>query len=342
MIRTLFRWLLLLALLSAICGPGMAAAEEGQIYTIKKGDTLWDLSKRFIDDPYYWPNVWAKNPAITNPHLIFPGQKIRILDGRLEIIPAYTEGESAAQPDQAPTITGLATKAAADELIQIRTSSKGNGFILTDEQSLGILADTTDNRVLISKNDLVFVKMTDPTDVTVGDTYGLYERGDKVIHPVTGEPIGTMMQNLGALQVTEINGGTVTAKIIIAFREIERGAELFEYVPVQRDITLQRAETPAPGVIVAGRDERNTMSTNDVIFIDRGSNDGVKTGNLFYISRPRQVSKELFKQAGDLVLPDEVLGAAITVDTRPTTATAVIIKSVKEAFPGDQTEMVTD
>ena len=93
MTRTFKHWLLLSILFLFLAGNSTVLGAEGQIYIIKKGDTLWDLSQRFIDDPYYWPNVWAKNPEITNPHLIFPGQKIRILDGRLEILPAYGEAE---------------------------------------------------------------------------------------------------------------------------------------------------------------------------------------------------------------------------------------------------------
>ncbi len=339
MIRTLFRWLSLLILLLTVCGPGVAMAEKGQIYTIKKGDTLWDLSKRFIDDPYYWPNVWAKNPDITNPHLIYPGQKIRILDGRLEIIPAYGEAEQQAPADVEP---GQVPAEESDELVRISMPDSGLGFILTDEKPLGLLVDSVDNRVLLTENDLVFVKMNDLSSVTIGDTYGLFERGPLIKHPATDEPVGTMMYNLGYLQVTEITGQTVTAKITGIYREIIRGAELFEYAPPQREIVLERATTNAPGVIIAGRDAKTTIATNDIIFIDIGSRDGLKPGNLFYISRPRQVSKELLKQAGDLQLPDEVLGAAVTIETKAKTAAAVIIKSVKEAALGDQVELVTE
>ena len=50
-------------------------------------DTLWGISKRFIKDPYYWPNLWSHNPGIGNPHLIYPGQTLHIYDGRIEIVP---------------------------------------------------------------------------------------------------------------------------------------------------------------------------------------------------------------------------------------------------------------
>jgi len=340
MTRTLFRWLSLLLLLLVLSGTSLAIAAEDQIYTIKKGDTLWDLSKKFIDDPYYWPNIWSKNPEITNPHLIFPGQKVHILDGRLEIVPAYPEAGKKTNETgliAAPTLT-----AGTDELITIKSTGSGDGFILTDEEPLGILVDSVDNRILLTRNDVVFLKMKDTASVTVGDTYGLFERGDLIKHPHTNQPIGTMMNNLGFLQITEINGETVVAKIGEVFREIMRGAELFEYIPQRKEITLQRGTTDQGGYIIAARDEKGTLSTNDIIFVDLGSDDGVVSGNLFYISRPRKASDEIIKQAGPIQLPDAVLGAAIVIETKAKTASAIIIKSVDAAFIGDKVSVVTD
>ncbi|MDX2480248.1 MAG: LysM peptidoglycan-binding domain-containing protein [Desulfuromusa sp.] len=340
MTQTLFRWLSLLVLLLVLSGTSLAIAAEEQIYTIKKGDTLWDLSKKFIDDPYYWPNVWAKNPEITNPHLIFPGQKVRILDGRLEIIPAYPEADKQA----AATIDSnqLEAPSLKEELITIKSSGGGDGFILTDEEPLGILVDSVDNRILLTKHDMVFLKMKDLSTVTVGDTYGLFQRENEVKDPHTNKSIGTMMKNLGFLQITEVSGETVNAKIGEVFREIARGAELFEYIPQRKEMTLQRGTTDQEGDIIAARDEKNALSTGDIIFINLGSDDGLVSGNLFYISRPRKASDEVIKQAGSIQLPDAVLGAAITIETKANTASAIIIKSVDAAFIGDKVSVVTN
>ncbi|MDA3904052.1 MAG: LysM peptidoglycan-binding domain-containing protein [Desulfuromusa sp.] len=340
MTQTLLRWLSLLVLLLVLSGTSLAIAAEEQIYTIKKGDTLWDLSQKFIDDPYYWPNVWAKNPDITNPHLIFPGQKIRILDGRLEIIPAYPE---AGTQTNAAVDSGLVeAPTPKEELITIKSTGSGDGFILTDEVSLGTLVDSVDNRILLTKHDVVFLKMKDLSSVTVGDTYGLFERGKVVKDPLTNKPIGTMMNNLGFLQITEVNGETAIAKIGDVFREIARGAELFEYIPQRKEITLQRGTTDQEGYIIAARDEKSTLSTNDIIFVNLGSDDGLVSGNLFYISRPRKASDEVIKQAGSIQLPDAVLGAAITIETKAKTASAIIIKSVDAAVIGDKISVVTN
>lgn len=340
--QTLFRSLSLLVLLLVLSGTSLAIAAEEQIYTIKKGDTLWDLSERFINDPYYWPNVWAKNPEITNPHLIFPGQKVRILDGRLEIIPAYPEAGQQAEKKIDNSQIEPPTLSKAGESITIKSTGSGDGFLLTDEESLGILVDSVDNRILLTKNDIVFLKMKNMLNITVGDTYGLFERGEVIKHPHTNKPMGTMMNNLGFLQVTEINDDTVVAKIGDVFREIMRGAELLEYIPQRKEITLQRGTTDKEGYVIAARDKKGTLSTNDILFVNLGSDDGLVSGNLVYLSRPRKVSDEIIKQAGSIQLPDAVLGAAIIIETKEKTASAIIIKSVGAAFIGDKVSVVTN
>ncbi|SHI90677.1 LysM domain-containing protein [Malonomonas rubra DSM 5091] len=342
MTQTIFRWLSLLILVTIVTTLP-ASAEEGQIYTVKKGDTLWDISQRFIEDPYYWPNVWAHNPDISNPHLIFPGQKLRILDGKIEIIPAYKEAveEQPAETEAEGEAPAVAEKK-PEQTITLTGTGVGDGFILTNEQLLGTLVDSVDNRVLLTKGDMVFVKMKDLASVEVGDTYGLYDRGDMVKHPVSNEPVGTMMHNLGFLQVTEIKNETVVAKIGKAYREITRGAELFEYVPHRSELVLKQAAEALQGIIIATHDKKIIQGTNDIIFIDLGLEQQVESGNLLYISRPRQVSEELLKQAGDLDLPDEVLGAAVVIEPKNQTSTALIIKSADVMHIGDNITLVNE
>lgn len=333
--RRLSLSILILAL--ALISPVQAAEE--QIYTVKKGDTLWDLSQRFIDDPYYWPNVWSKNPSITNPHLIFPGQKIRILDGRLEIIPAYTQQEASPETSEAAAV---AETTKPEESLTIRTEGSGHGFILTDEDPLGLLVDSVDNRVLLTENDTVFVSMRDVSAVNVGDTYGLYARDRQIKNPETGVILGTMMNNLGALQVTAINGATVTAKIVLVYREITRGAELFTFIPPAQEVTLKQGLRSGEGLIVAARDEKNAFATGDLIFINLGTDDRLTTGNLVYLARPRQLSAEYVEQVGEMILPDAVLGAAVTLETSSNWASALIIKSAEEAHIGDKVHVVME
>ena len=76
---------LLIFCLAGLATRAALADETPTIYTIVPGDTLWGLSQRFLNDPYYWPNLWAGNQTIGNPHFIYPGQRLRVYSDRIEI-----------------------------------------------------------------------------------------------------------------------------------------------------------------------------------------------------------------------------------------------------------------
>lgn len=70
------------AKLAADNAPLNVAPGTPEEYTVQKGDTLWDLSQKFLNSPWYWPKIWSQNPAIENPHWIYPGNKLKIVPGQ--------------------------------------------------------------------------------------------------------------------------------------------------------------------------------------------------------------------------------------------------------------------
>ncbi|MGO8988156.1 MAG: LysM peptidoglycan-binding domain-containing protein [bacterium] len=73
-----FAMILVLSFCFVLSGLTQEKKETEGVYTIKKGDTLWDISAKFLKDPFLWPKLWERNPYITNPHWIYPGNPIQL------------------------------------------------------------------------------------------------------------------------------------------------------------------------------------------------------------------------------------------------------------------------
>lgn len=334
-----FRILMIGCLLIAVCGTALAA-EEPITYTVKKGDTLWGISKRFIKDPYYWPNLWSHNPSISNPHLIYPGQKLRIYDGRIEIVPVEETEEMAAE---AGGETGEESVAAQPEVKLVDTYGGARSFISSGEAAtLGTLVDTIDNRIMMGEGDQIFLEMDDLSSVAPGQQFELLELGPQIFHPITKEPLGFQNSHLGFAEVTGVTQDVAVAVIKDSTREILRGSRVRPYEPLPTFIPRKPASMALQGVIVAADEGRIALSQLDVVHIDRGAADGLEVGNELELFRQRILTTAArpANQTGNdrfLVLPDTLLGKAIVIATRQQTAAALILEVADQPiYRGDQ------
>lgn len=345
--------ILLLTLALLVFLPALVTAADkpaARTYVIKKGDTLWGISQRFIKDPYYWPNLWSNNPFIANPHLIYPGQKVAIYDGRIELVPEFPKSDEAkAEESTAPAPSSEAAVAepaeelpVVQEAITIRTMGGAEGFVSQDQiDSAGTLIDATDNRLLMATGDTVFCDMKNLSGTNPGDIFSLVEVGAEVFHPVSGQPMGKQVAEVGSLEVLSVNDSVATARIINATREIHRTNLLIPFKAPMMEIDLKRSEQPAEGVIISAKESKIGIGQNDIIYIDLGSADGVEPGNMVNLIRKRKPSDFIVKKT-EVNLPDVLLGAAVILTTEQHTASALVIKSVQALYRGDQVIAVTE
>jgi LysM repeat protein len=307
-----------------------------RIYEVKKGDTLWGISKKFIEDPYYWPDLWANNPDIQNPHFISPGQKLRIYSGPIVVVGVTDDKLPAveASPDSTP----VPQEHMAEEQISLAVPA-GISFISLSEQSAGgTIFDYPVARHFAGSGDTVFVRIPAEKSVAVGDQLQIVKSRAEIIHPVSKKRFGFQVDQLGVLEITALGKDLHTAIIRKSYREVERGAWLSPQRALKEQVALRRATTEMSGMVIATALHKEMQGPTEVLFVDLGENLGLKTGNLLTLTRPRKATDLVeIKNSRDAAIayPEEFVGYALVVDTNPETATAVILKALGPVVVGD-------
>lgn len=321
----------LLLALSFLFGATIAHADEPVVigggrtnvpeeYVVAKGDTLWDICGHFFGEPRVWPSIWALNPHVTNPHWIYPGDVLRL---RLSNDPV-----GLSQP--------VGYTVGAQSAMQV---SLNEGFIEEGKLELaGTVVNSPEPKRYLAQRDKVYIKLKKHDEARAGQRFSVFRVVNDVVHPETEEVIGRKIQVHGTVVITRVHKKVATAVIERSFNEIERGMfvvpELRHYhvvAPRQNLIDLK-------GTIVDSLRELFELGQFHVVFIDRGSKDGVQVGNRFFVMRRGDGYLELTKEQ-DRKLPWEQIGEALVVETQDRNSTAVITRSALEIRKGDRVVM---
>lgn len=327
--------------------------EQGpsQVHTVERGDTLWDLSSKYLGSPWYWPKVWSYNPQIANPHWIYPGNQVRFFPGNGEETPTRAEPVSGdedelqagepVQGDDEVQVVRLPIETKTKEIV-VR-----NGFVTPNEvDSSGTLVASFAESEMLSPPDVVYLDFKDRSAVQVGANYLVFRTLGEVHHPRTGKRLGYQTQIVGVVKVNRTSEQKVRASLIKAFDEVNRGdrigpskERLFETVNA-----VPNATALSGLFVVAPLDRYTTMSGQyDRVLVDAGSSQGVQVGNVFTIIRQ---GDPLRQDVGvdpsinqDLTLPVEDVGQCMAVDVRETVTTCLLVRSLREIVAGDRVEM---
>lgn len=309
--------------------PGLLAAQEMEYkdYTVIRGDTLWDISNKELQDSFLWPKVWKENPEIGNPDRIYPGQKIKIPLYLLqkEIMPEPKTVE-VKRPAIKPIVKEEKTVEAKVEpeekkYILNKHILLASGYIADKIPSVGIIKDTPTGRSIIGKDDYAFITTEKP--VKIGDRFYIFHVMEIVKHPKTGRKLGYLIDVVGVAEVVgqEENDDP---KIIItsAYTDISTGYFLDYYYEVEPPIEPESPRKPdVSGYIVASKHLHLINVPYDIAYIDKGSVDGLKVGDL--LATLEQGKHKIYN------------GIIQIINPRETTSTVIIKKSTDALTKGD-------
>ena len=334
------RMFLMSLLLLVMCVPSLVLAaeqDETTIYVVKKGDTLWGLSEHFLKDPYYWPAMWSRNSQITNPHLIFPGQKVRVFPDHLEFLPK----EEPAGGGQKAAVAAAAEKApeTSQEVAEEKTFTvHGNeGFLMeTDVKPFGRVIGINHGRIVAGEDDIVFTDIGAVQGARGGEKFTVFRKDISVSDPLTNEIMGNKVVPLGTLQLTDVEEKASRAIITKSYKEISPGCYLMpQRKEKRREVVLKMPTRELKGYIIESNTGTNLIAAGDVVYIDLGSSQGAEPGNMLYIVRDVALDQRYVEGRVDH-LPQELLGALVVLETGKKTATALVVKSIDVIYKGDK------
>lgn len=331
-----------------------AKGEEGaeKTYTVKKGDTLWDISDEFLKDPFKWPTVWDQNnEQIVNPHLIYPGQVIIIrpaMEKKVEeAVPAQPAAEKV-EVKEAPKVEA-APQAKVEEKPQAEAPPappipqkktfgypgiETTGFIVPDGfKYVGAIIDSKEDKVMLSTGDEIYINIGEDKGAKKGDRYSIYEKAVPIYHPVSKKLFGHQLNIIGILEIEKVHEKLSEGRITASYDTISKGDKIVTYEPMPSEIEVKKGEARIEGLIIANRKGSVDIAEGDIVFMDMGKRAGLEVGNTLVVSLLERMTDK--KQ----LLPAEDVGRVLVITTREDSSTALVIGSKKPFRVGDKVRM---
>ncbi|MGR9086163.1 MAG: LysM peptidoglycan-binding domain-containing protein [Gammaproteobacteria bacterium] len=306
-------------------------------YTVIEGDTLWDISGKFLKNPSEWPKLWSYNTQIKNPHLIYPGDTVyfSMVNGQPQLSFSKTE-PLAVSPSASPCVIS------AEDIDQGRTSFALSGGGKLEpciresdlKQAVRLIPADAINKYLISprvvgKNELasapyvvdfagehliagagdkLYVRSIDSANAT---SFTVYRSGDTYIDPETREILGYEAQFIAEGTLLR-PGDPAILSVTKSKGEIRMGDRIMENH--NEEIFLNYFPKPPEdsikGSIISVLDGVSQIGRYNVVVIDKGTSDGLATGHELNIYQRGRITHDPFSPIkNDMVqLPDEISG----------------------------------
>ncbi len=315
------------------------------IYIIKKGDTLWDLSARFFGDPFVWPSLWKQNPHIKDPHWIYPGQIINL---RNVLLPPFREPISSKIPSMQKKKKDFEEKmetpkidispepqyVATEELINSCSYIIPNEIVPQREriEGWGRIIKSKENKINLSYLDHIFIDLGSQK-VKVGQPLTVFKVEGNMKSLPKIEQSYKMIRILGKAEVTEVYPNFSLARIIKSYSEINIGDFVKPYEAMPRPVLKLSEIKDIHGELIASEECKEHLSTYDIVFLNLGKRDGLEPGNPLDIYRFNEIPIGTVNKKTEKVV--ELLGVLFVLRVEERTSTGLISKTLLPIVLGD-------
>ena len=311
-----------------------AQYETGFYYTVKKGDTLWDISQRFNDTPWQWPDLWKENDQLPNPHWIYPGQRIRLyLRSDKE---RYKTDQ--AVPAATPQVEASTPQPQTPPPVEFYYSRMNRiGFIRKPPvQPVGVLFKAQEDKTLISAGDVVYVRPPDGGsrgEFSPGARFTVYRTMSPTDNPSAEETIGTQHYLLGVVEITRSEPQYAIAKVLEAFRAIHVGDLLMDYEARTTEVQVIASTPGIEGQIISTEEHTKLVGSDVVAFIDRGEDSNIRPGQQYTIYYQETATGA---NGMPITLAPVDVGSLIVLRTEKTTSTVFVTSASGKITPGQK------
>ncbi len=297
-----------------------------EVYIVKKGDTLWDISAVFLDKPWLWPEIWYVNPQVSNPHLIYPGDELKLvyIDGKWQLVRSTDDKLSPkvrvlSEGDAIPTIP-------VDTIKPFLYSPR----VLSEEEinSAPYILAADSLRLISGQGSKVYMRGVKDHTLT---GYSLFRKGDPYIDPESGELLGIEAIHLGSGKITK-GGDPATLIINKSVQEVLQGDRALPYQgqvfpPV---FMLRSPNHTVNAYIISVYNGVTQIGTYDVVILNKGTRDQMEVGHVLTIMQAGQKVKDPYSSdpQGELItLPSEIAGELMIFRVFEKTSLALVMRA---------------
>lgn len=303
-------------------------------YVVKKGDTLWGISTRFLADPWQWPELWYVNGQLANPHQIYPGQVLELYNVNGRTVLARGDDLERLGPQIRESLLGDSLPAIPIDAI--RNFLKGPRAVdLETLNAAPYLLAFADEHIIGAANMEVYIKNL-PND---SDTlFSTVRRGVTYIDPDTKELLGYEAIPSGEVEVQRF-GAPANGMLTKSSREILPGDRLLppEAENYQANFYPHVPTQAVGGKIISVYDGVSEIAQYQIVAMNRGSKHGLEPGHVLSIYQAPRAIKDPVTNKPD-VLPAQNAGLLMVFKTMPGISYGLIMEATRAVHVLDRVE----